>query len=223
MSIGVWLSSSVIIQDGGPRIFAATWGVTALQVALGVHLVLTWLGRIFDPSISLTDVHRVHPHPAEICLAVLLVAAIFLPLTPLRTLVSLDPVPPRGCRNSEKELIARLGHESYMIVLAAEDQPKNPWQMQVSANELRRGLKGVWFEKGFVELPVPTTVIHGYQLMPTEGRSGVGDDIRLVWYGDLGRLFGKTVSFCFRPDITVPVTDANYYLARTARPLSPGP
>jgi hypothetical protein len=87
----------------------------------------------------------------------------------------------------------------------------------------RRSAQGVWFEKGFAELPLPTTVIHGYQLIATDGRSGVGDDIRLVWYGDLGRFFGKTVSFCFRPNMTVPVTDANYYLARTARPLSPGP
>ena len=123
--------------------------------------------------------------------------------------------------NGEKELIARLGHESYMIVLVGDGQPKNLWQMQVSANDLRRGLKGAWFEKGFVELPVPATVIHGYQLMAGEGRSGLGDDVRLVWHGDLGRLFGKTVSFCFRPDVTVPIADVNYYLARTVRPLEP--
>ena len=221
MSLGVWLSSSVIIQDGGPRIFAATWGVTALQVALGVHLVLTWLGRIFDPSISLIDVHRTHPHPAEICLAVLLAAAIFLPLTPLRNLVSLDPVSPRGCMNGEKELIVRLGHESYMIVLVGDGQPKNVWQMQVSANDLRRGLKGAWFEEGFAYLPVPATAIHGYQLMSGEGQFGFGSDVRLVWRGDLGKLVGQTVSFCFRPDITVPVTDATYYLARSVRPLKP--
>jgi hypothetical protein len=221
MSLGVWLSSSVIIQDGGPRIFAATWGVTALQVALGVHLVLTWLGRIFEPSISLIDVHRTHPHPAEICLAVLLAAAIFLPLTPLRNLVSLDPVSPRGCMNGEKELIVRLGHESYMIVLVGDGQPKNVWQMQVSANDLRRGLKGAWFEEGFAYLPVPATAIHGYQLMSGEGQFGFGSDVRLVWRGDLGKLVGQTVSFCFRPDITVPVTDATYYLARSVRPLKP--
>jgi hypothetical protein len=221
MSLGVWLSSSVVIQDGGPRIFAATWGVTALQVGLGLHLVLTWLDRIFDPSISLIDVHRTRPHPAEICLAVLLVAAIFLPLTPLRTLVALDPVLPQGCSDGEKELIARLGHESYMIVLAGEGHPKSYWQMQVSANDLLRGLKGAWFEKGFVELPVPATVIHGYQIMATDGRSRVGDDIRLVWHGDLGSISGKTVSFCFRPDVVVSIADVSYHVARTVRPLEP--
>jgi hypothetical protein len=221
MSLGVWLSSSVVIQDGGPRIFAATWGVTALQVALGVHLVLTWLGRIFEPSISLIDVHRTHPHPAEICLAVLLAAAIFLPLTPLRNLVSLDPVSPRGCMNGEKELIVRLGHESYMIVLIGDGQLKNLWQMQVSANDLRRGLKGAWFEKGFADLPVPATVIHGYQLMSGEGQFGFGSDIRLVWRGDLGKLVGQTVSFCFRPDVTVSIADVKYYLARSVQPFIP--
>jgi len=221
MSAGVLLSSSVVIQDGGPRIFAATWGVTALQVALGLHLVLSWLGRVFDHSSSSTEFHRMSPHPVEICIAVALLAAIFLPLTPLRGLVSLAPVPPRGCMNGEKELIARLGHESYMIVLVGDHQPKSHWQMQVSATDLRRGLRGAWFEKGFAELPVPTTVIHGYQIMATDGRSGVGDDIRLVWHGDLGRLSGKTVSFCFRPDISVQVTDATYYLARTVRPIEP--
>jgi hypothetical protein len=221
MSFGVWLSSSVIIQDGGSRIFAATWGVTALQVALGLHLVLTWLGRIFDQSISLNDVRRMRPHPVEICVAVLLVAAIFLPLTPLRRLVSLDPIPPRGCMNGEKELIARLGHESYMIVLVGDGQPKSLWQMQVSANELRRGLKGAWFEKGFADLPVPATVIHGYQLMVAEGQFGFGSDVRLVWHGDLGKLSGQTVSFCFQPDVTVSIADVKYYLARSVRPFTP--
>ena len=221
MSVGILLSSPVVIQDGGPRIFAATWGVTALQVGLGPHLILSWLWRVFYHSSSSTGFRRMHPHLVEVGLAVFLLAAIFLPLTPLRGLVSLSPVPARGCMNGEKELIARLGHESYMIVLVEDGQPKSHWQMQVSANDLRRGLKGAWFEKGFVELPVPATVVHGYQVMATQGRSGVGDDIRLVWHGDLGRLSGKTVSFCFRPDVTVPVTDATYYLVRTVRPLEP--
>jgi hypothetical protein len=221
MSVGVLLSSSIVIQDGGPRIFAATWGVTALQVALGLHLVLSWLWRVFDGSSSFVGFPRIRPHPVEIGLAALLIAAIFLPLTPLRGLASLGPVLPRGCMNGERELIARLGHESYMIVLVGDGQPKSHWQMQVSANDLRRGLRGAWFEKGFAELPLPTTVIHGYQLMVTEGQFGFGNDIRLVWSGDLGKLSGKIVSFCFRPDITVPVTDATYYLARTVRPLEP--
>jgi hypothetical protein len=123
--------------------------------------------------------------------------------------------------NGERELITRLGHESYMIILVGDDQPKSYWQMQVSANDLRRGLREEWFAKGFYGLPVPTTVIHGYQIMVTESRPGVGDDIRLVWHGDLGKLFGQTVSFCFRPDVTVPVTDATYYVARTIRLIKP--
>jgi len=221
MSVGVLLSSSVVIHDGGPRIFAATWAVTALQAALGLHLVLSLFRRVYDHSSSSAGFPRMHPHLVEVCVAVVLLAAIFLPLTPLRGLVSLGPVSPLGCVNGEKELIARLGHESYMIVLVGDSQPKSHWQMQVSANDLRKGLKGAWFEKGFAELPVPTSVIHGYQIMATDGRSGVGDDVRLVWNGDLGKLSGKTVSFCFRPDVTVPVTDATYYLARTVRPLEP--
>ena len=221
MSVGVLLSSSLVIQDGGPRVFAATWGVTALQVAVGLHLALSWFGRVFDRSNSFTGFRPMHPHLIEVCVAVVLLAAIFLPLTPLRGLVSLSPVPPRGCVNGEKELIARLGHESYMIVLVGEGQPKSHWEMQVSANHLRKGLKGAWFEKGFAELPLPTTVIHGYQLAVTQGQFGFGNDVRLVWSGDLGKFLGKTVSFCFRPDISVPVTDANYYVARTVRLIKP--
>jgi hypothetical protein len=221
MSVGVLLSSSLVIQDGGPRVFAATWGVTALQVALGLHLALSWLGRIFDRSNSFPGFRLMHPHLVEVCVAVVLLAAIFLPLTPLRGLVSLSPVPPQGCVNGEKELIARLGRESYMIVLIGEGQPKSHWEMKVSANDLRKGLKGAWFEKGFAELPLPTTVIHGYQLAMTQGQFGFGNDVRLVWSGDLGKFFGKTVSFCFRPDMSVPVTDANYYVARTVRLIKP--
>jgi hypothetical protein len=123
--------------------------------------------------------------------------------------------------NGESELITRLGHESYMIILVGDDQPKSYWQMQVSANDLRRGLREEWFEKGFSGLPVPTTVIHGYQIMATDARPDVGDDVRLVWHGDLGKLSGKTVSFCFRPDMSVQVTDTTYYLARTVRPIEP--
>ena len=221
MSIGIVLSSSLVIQDGGPRIFAATWGVTALQVALGVHLLFSLLYKAVNHSFSAAGCQPLRTHPFEVGLAVFLLAAIFLPLTPLRRLVSLSPVPPRGCMHGEKELIARLGHESYMIVLVGVGEPKSHWQMQVSAHDLRRGLRGAWSEKGFAELPVPATVIHGYQIMATEGRPGVGDDVRLVWHGDLGRFSGKTVSVCFRPEVTVWVADVNYYLARTVRPLEP--
>jgi hypothetical protein len=221
MSIGILLSSSVVVQDGGPRIFAATWGVTALQVALGLHLLLSRLWKAMDHSYSSPGFHQLRSHPVEVGLAVFLLAAIFLPLTPFRGLVSLSPVSPRGCMNGEKELIARLGYESYMIVLVGRNEPKNEWQMQVSASDLLRGLRGAWFENGFAELPVPATVIHGYQIMATDSRSHVGDDVRLVWHGDLGRLSGRTVSFCFRPGVAVPVTDANYYVVRSVRPLMP--
>ena len=221
MSVGVLISSCLLIQDGGARIFAATWGITALQVGLGLHLVLSPLQKVFDNSSSSIDFPHMRPHLVEVCLAVVLLAAVFVPLTPLRGLASIRPASPLGCRNGEKEVITRLGHESYMIVLVGDGQTKNHWQMQVSAGDLRRGLIGALFEKGFARLPVPTSVIHGYQIMETDNWSHVGDDIRIVWYGDLGKLSGKTVSVCFRPDISVQVTDATYYLARTVRPIEP--
>ena len=221
MSVGIWLSSSVLIQDGGPRVFAATWGVTVLQLGLGLHLILSRLWKVMERSASASWSPRLRPHALEIGLSLFLLAAIFLPLTPLRRLGALTPVPSQGCAKDERELIARLGHESYMIVLLGESEPKDEWQMQVSASNLRRGFWGASFDKGFADLPVPATVIHGYQVMATGGRSRFGDDIRLVWHGDLGRLSGKIVSLCFRPDVTVPVTDVTYYLANTVRPVEP--
>jgi len=223
MSIGTWLSSSVLIQDGGPRVFAATWGVTILQLGLGLHLLLSRLWKTMERSASARWSRQLRPHALEVGLPLFLLGAIFLPLTPLRRLVALTPVPSQGCAKEERELIARLGHESYMIVLLGEGEAKNEWRMQVSASNLRRGL---WLAsgfnyKGFADLSAPATVIHGYQAMATDGRSRVGDDIRLVWLGDLGGLSGKTVSLCFRPDVTVPVTDVPYYLADTVRLVNP--
>ncbi len=221
ISIGVLLSSSFIVQDGGPRVFAATWGVTALQVGLGLHLLLSWLWKAVDPEYAAANFQQLRCHRFDVATAVFLLAAVFAPLTPIRYLTSLHPVPPRGCANGQRELIARLGHESYMIVLVGDGQPKNQWRMQVLDSELRRAFRGDWFTKGFAELPVPATVIHGYQIMAPVPPSRFGDDVRLVWHGDLGRLFGKTVSFCFQPDKTVPVTDATYYVARTVRQIEP--
>jgi hypothetical protein len=221
MSIGVLLSSAFIIQDGGPRVFAATWGVTALQIGLGLHLLLSWLWKAVDPGRIAAGFQQLRSHRFDVAMAVFLLAAIFLPLTPIRYLFALHPVLPQGCPTGEGELIARLGRESYMIVLVGDGQPKNQWRMQVSAGELRRGFNGEWFAKSFSDLPVPTTVIHGYQVAATQGQFAFGNDVRLVWSGDLGRLFGKTVSFCFQPDKTVPVTDVPYYAARTVRLIEP--
>lgn len=221
ISIGVLLSSAFIIQDGGPRIFAATWGVTALQVGLGLHLLLSWLWKAVDPGYAAAGFQQLRSNRFEVGVAVFLLAAVFLPLTPIRYPFALHSVLPRGCPTGEGELIARLGRESYMIVLVADGQPKNLWRMQVSASELRKSFKGEWYTKSFSDLPVPTTVIHGYQIMAPAGQSDVGADVRLVWSGDLGTLFGKTVSFCFQPDKTVPVTDVPYYAARTVRPIEP--
>jgi hypothetical protein len=221
LSVGIWVSSSVLIQDGGARVFAATWGVTVLQVSLGLHLLLSRLWCTIENSSSTSWSHELRPHSLEIGLALLLLAAIVLPLTPLRSLVVLNAVPSQGCAKDQRELIARLGHESYMIALIGENEPKNEWQMQVFASSLRRGLWGASFDKGFAELSVPATVIHGYQAMATDGRSRLGDDIRLVWRGDLGKLSGKTVSLCFQPDVTIRVTDVPYYLANTVRLVGP--
>ncbi len=221
MAIGVLLSSAFIIQDGGPRVFAATWGITALQAGLGLHWLVSWLWKAVAPESAGEDFQNLRFPRFEVGLAVFLLAAIFLPLTPIRYLFALNPALPLGCPAGEGELIARLGRESYMIVLVADDQPKDLWRMQVFASELRRGFKGEWFTKGFVELPVPTTVIHGYQIMAPAGRSDIGADIRLVWNGDLGNRFGKTVSFCFQPDKTVPVTDLVYYRASSLRQIGP--
>jgi hypothetical protein len=223
MSAGIWLSSAVIIQDGGPRVFAATCGVAALQAALGLHLISSRLWKAIERSASVSWSRELRPQALEIGLAVILVTAVFLPLTSLRSLAALKPIPSQGCAQDERELIARLGHESYMIVVLGEGEPKNEWQMQVSASNLRRGLWGAssFNYKGFADLPAPATVIHGYQVRATDGRTHLGDDIRLVWNGDLGGLFGKTVSLCFRRDVTVPVTDVPYYLANTVRLIDP--
>jgi hypothetical protein len=57
--------------------------------------------------------------------------------------------------------------------------------------------------------------------MSGEGQFGFGSDVRLVWRGDLGKLVGQTVSFCFRPDVTVSIADVKYYVARSVRPFIP--
>jgi hypothetical protein len=219
MSLGVFLSSSVLIQDGGPRVFAATWGLTALQVGLGLHLLLTWLWKAVDRSYSSAALTSPPIGKFDVAVAVFLLVLILLPLTPIRSLASLQSVSPQGCANGEKELIARLGRESYIIVLADESQPKNKWRMQVSPYQLRNGLRGAWFEKGFAELSVPSTVIHGYQIRAGIGEFPFASDVRLVWSGDLGKFVGRTVSLCFRPDVTVPVTDETYYQTSTVRAL----
>jgi hypothetical protein len=217
ISVGVLLSAPFIIQDGGPRVFAATWGITGLQMGVGLHLILRFLKRIVDDSRALDDSRHFRPHALDVAVAACLIAAILLPATPFRGFAALKPVPALGCQADEKELIARLGHESYMIVLVGDDQHKSFWRLQVSTKNLLKNIGGNWFDKDFAALPMPTTLINGYQTMA----GNIGDDIRLAWHGDLGEFFGKTVSLCYRTDSSVSVADNPYYPAVSVRPIAP--
>ncbi len=217
ISIGVLVSAPFIIQDGGLRLFAATWGITGLQIGLGLQFLLSCFRGLVNRSRSTYGFLHLRPQPFDFVIPVILLVTILLPLTPFRGLAATKPVPAQGCKAGEKELIARLGHESYMIVLLGAGQPKSLWRLQVSAEELRKNIGENWFDKDFAALPVPTTLINGYQTMA----GNIGDDIRVAWNGDLGEFYGKSVSLCFRTDASVSVAGNPYYRVVSVSPIAP--
>ena len=216
ISVGTLLSAPFIVQDGGLRLFAATWAVTGLQVGLGLKFLLSLFLKLVDQSRSTEGFGHTRPQPFDLAIPVILLVTILLPLTPLRGLAASKPVPAQGCKVGEKELIARLGHGSYMIVLVAAGGPTNFWHLQVPAEALRKQIGEGWFDKDFAALPVPTTLINGYQTMA----GNIGEDIRVASHGDLGEYYGKTVSMCYRTDASDSVAGNAYYRVVSVRPIA---
>ena len=213
LMLGVALSAPFLVQDGGARVFATTWPITALQVAVGALVLVRALARLAVGGLQ-ASADGSGTALASIS-AVVWLALVVAPLLPIGRVAALAPVRPPSCAPGEFGAVVRLGRESYLLTKQPEGDPVDRLRFQLSSRELERATAGTWYQEGFEHLPQGWSVVHGYQLAAeTAVGAQFGADLRLVVEQDLGDKVYQTARFCVDRGLVQTVTDVPYYTAR---------
>lgn len=151
-SLGALLSAPIIINDGGPRVFAATIAFEILQIGIGVQTLawfisqrLGWLRRSETPigklesASVLTRLVRSPAPKVELRLLVLLFLLAVAPYTPARHFAGIKATQASSCSDGLKPLATRLNRESLLIAAKRDSfaAPTNsnsfPWTIPIGA------------------------------------------------------------------------------------------
>jgi hypothetical protein len=190
-TVGVLVSAPVLINDGGPRVFAATIGFDILLVAFGVSATFRLLSKLCSglpagQHAEMRPAPTALPPRVEFALLCVFITVAALPFTPVRQLANINPSTASECPPGLKGVAARLGRESLMIAATEGVDPADGTQRWKTP-------AGAWWAEG-LESFTSGTLISAYQLDhddPSSPRNyGVRSDV------DLSRFAGKQVTLC---------------------------
>jgi hypothetical protein len=196
ITAGGLLSGPFIVQDGAPRVYAATLGGDALQAALGLSLVLQFLVHFRLSSL------RVPSPPVDgalsrstLSFSALLLLATLISYTPLGRIAALSALPARSCPEGEETVVTRLGFESPMLTVVDDEEDVRLSPPRVRISDLRWWIS----DPSIIEAlhhPTPFSFVLAYQRK--EGSPDEGHSWALLFLGDLSRFFGDEVRICFK-------------------------
>lgn len=131
-SLGIVLSAPFLLMDGGPRIFAASIVVDALQISLGFFWIATTLTqgikRGFSPAFrnkaadsSIPALRKVSP---EGIFTLFLLLLLLIPFTPFRHIQTAAPIEAIKCIDDEYTVVTRIGRGGTMLLDVVSDVKK---------------------------------------------------------------------------------------------------
>jgi hypothetical protein len=141
LNVGVVLSAPFIVYDAGARVFATAAGITALQAALGLSMVLQG-GLLAITAIrpgrqpTPLTVGSAASMKYEIALAAALIALLAMPVTPLRRAFASTPLPARNCTENLRAVVLRLGKDSHYLSIVADAMPQDVLKGKVAFSRL---------------------------------------------------------------------------------------
>jgi hypothetical protein len=190
-------------MDGGPRVFAASIAIDALQIALGV----IWFTKILTyglkqgflplaPNIRVgffaSNASKFTP---EKIFAFSLLLIIILPLTPFRNFQAQEQIESRACLENENTIITHIGYGGTMLIdFISEGHKPNYLIGQIQREEFIKKIpQGAWWRNQILDFKGNSLLV-AYQLSANDssapGPYGVFSDINLSSYN------GKIVRLC---------------------------
>lgn len=131
-SLGIFLSAPFLLMDGGPRVFAATVVVDALQISLGVFWIATTLTQGIKRGLSPnftnkaadSSIPALRKVSTEGIFTLFLLLLLIIPFTPLRHFQNPAPIAATKCINNEDTVVTSIGRGGTMLLNFVSDDQK---------------------------------------------------------------------------------------------------
>jgi len=205
LAVGEMLSAPLIVEDGGMRVFAASIGLRAVLVAVGLVLLLKsaaraarlpgalWAGFARPFGAGSTP----HGHRHELTLATTLVVLMLLPYADFAS-AHLRPAPlaGSGCPSGMHEMVIDLRHESFAIGMTDGVPPVYSKPLVMTRRRMINGVRSTWYEGEVAALPARALVIQAIDRAPDRfARAALLSSVN----GDRLLASREPVTVCFVP------------------------
>lgn len=126
LSLGIVASAAWLLGDGGPRVFAATAGVDAMQVAIAVAAVANLIVWVRGGKPVTDQAAAARPSVLEPGVAALVLGILCLPFTPVARLGAAPTVVLNGCADGQQAVVTRMNRGGNIsLSLAGDGQSAN--------------------------------------------------------------------------------------------------
>lgn len=214
LSLGIAASAPWLSGDGGARIFAATVAVDATQIAIGVGAFIALAMRISGAhSATLMQQHRRLRSPARLgwegVTAILALAVLLLPHTPLRQLAAQPTRALPACETGQEAVVTRMNRGGTVAITILDQPPSAGFvRGQVDRQDLIQDIpRNYWWRADLAAFGTGT-LLRANQL-GTEASARPGAYLGYT-EKDLTRFDGKLVGLCLDNHQTQPLFGERY-------------
>ncbi|WP_295387846.1 hypothetical protein [uncultured Thiodictyon sp.] len=218
LSLGILASAPWLLGDGGPRVFAATVGVDALQIAIAIAVfaqLVAWLGGAKPVTEQTPPVRRSVLEPI---VALLVLGILLLPFTPLARLAAAPRVPFNGCPEGQQAVATRMNRGGNISLSLVEDGRSADFlHGEVAREALLRGIRTHTWWRADVASFTGGALFHADQLGANDAAGAQHYD----GYADtsLARYDGKLLGLCLDPHDSKTLFGVPYFRLRSLTQL----
>jgi hypothetical protein len=205
-SLGTIFSAPLVIGDGGSRLFAASVAVDVLQIAMGFSWICVVITQGIKQSLLPTPISQTselleappHTITLDFVFAMILIALVIIPHTPLRQLASLNRVSTPECADEKHPVVTKIGTGGTLLLeIVPDDQKANLIKGQIRHADLVNGIPAdAWWRDDAMSFTGKTLLL-AYRI----SHSGLHMASQYVVYSDqsLAEFYGHTVHLCLDP------------------------
>jgi hypothetical protein len=195
LSLGIAASAPWLLGDGGPRIFAATVAVDAIQVAIAIAVFANLIARLGGALPVAEPAPPVRRSFLEPVVALLVFGILVLPFTPLARLEAAPRVSFGGCTDGQQAAVTRMNRGGNIsLSLVGEVRSGAFLRGEVAREPLFRGIGAqVWWRQDVLSF-AGGALFHADQRGADDPAASKHYDV----YADetLARYDGKLVGLC---------------------------
>lgn len=211
VALGEALSAPLVFDADGLRVFATTFPIRCLLVAVAISMLCRLLAaahhrqsirQVFAAAVTIrsgpTPGSGATRWPSAVALAGIVLAALFT-ATPLARPFRLNPVPvgDATCPDGVPPVVVIANRASVSLFIGESSMPGRAGR--ISPASLDREIRGAWFRDDFARLPHNTLLLRAIDRHP----SNFGHEVSILWMNaDSTVRDGDVLRLCLLPHLT---------------------